>query len=148
LAKWKGARVIAIASSSQETFVRGAGADEFIDYTKNAAEDVVKDVDLILDTLGGPTTGRFLSTIKRGGGLFPTFPLGASGLETAAALGIVVSTTQVRSNGLQLVEIASLLDSGVVRVGVDSTFALADAAAAHQRASQGHTQGKIVLTVS
>jgi NADPH:quinone reductase-like Zn-dependent oxidoreductase len=58
-----------------------------------------------------------------------------------------VSTTQVRSNGDQLGELAKLLNSGTVRVAVDSTFALADARAAHERVAQGHTQGKIVLTV-
>lgn len=147
LAKWKGARVIAVASGKHEAFFRDLGADEFVDYTKNAAEDVIKDVDLVLDTLGGPTTSRFLRTIRRGGALFPVFPLGASGLEDAATLGITVSTTQVRSSGQQLAELARLLGSGTVRVAVDSTFALANAAAAHERSSRGHTQGKIVLTV-
>lgn len=54
---------------------------------------------------------------------------------------------QVRSNGAQLAELGSLLDSGTLRVGIDSTFPLADARKAHERAARGHIQGKIVLTV-
>jgi NADPH:quinone reductase-like Zn-dependent oxidoreductase len=146
LAKWEGAHVIAVASGKHESFLRELGADEFIDYTKSPPEDVVHDVDLVLDTLGGPTTGRFLRTLKRGGALFPVF-LGFSDAEEAAKLGVTVSMTQVRSNGPQLAELGRLLDAGTVRVAIDSTFPLADARKAHERAAGGHIQGKIVLTV-
>jgi NADPH:quinone reductase-like Zn-dependent oxidoreductase len=146
LAKWKGAHVIAVASGKHESFLRELGADEFIDYTKSPPEDVAHDVDLVLDTLGGPTTGRFLRTLKRGGALFPVF-LGFSDAEEATNLGVTVSMTQVRSNGPQLAELGRLLDAGTVRVAIDSTFPLADARKAHERAAGGHIQGKIVLTV-
>ncbi|MDR6521130.1 MULTISPECIES: NADP-dependent oxidoreductase [Variovorax] len=147
LAKWKGARVIAVASGKHGTFVRDLGADEFIDYTQTAASEAVRDVDLVVDTVGGPTTGRFLRTLKRGGALFPIFPLGFSGAQEAEKLGVTVSTTQVRSSGAQLARLADLLDAGTVRVAIDSTFPLADARRAHERASGGNIQGKIVLTV-
>jgi NADPH:quinone reductase-like Zn-dependent oxidoreductase len=146
LAKWKGAHVIAVASGKHESFLRGLGADEFIDYTKNAPEDVAHDVDLVLDTLGGSDTGRFLRTLKPGGALFPVF-LGFSHAEEAAELGITVSMTQVRSNGPQLAEFGRLLEAGTVHVAIDSTFPLADAQKAHERAAHGHIQGKIVLTI-
>jgi NADPH:quinone reductase-like Zn-dependent oxidoreductase len=146
LAKWKGAHVIAVASGKHEQFLRELGADEFIDYTKRPPEDVVHDLDLVVDTLGGPTTGRFLRTLKRGGALFPVF-LGFSDAEEAAKRGITVSMTQVRSNGAQLSELGRLLDAGEVRVAIDSIFPLADAQKAHERAASGHIQGKIVLTV-
>jgi NADPH:quinone reductase-like Zn-dependent oxidoreductase len=147
LAKWKGARVIAVASGAHESFLRELGADQFIDYTKSSPEDVAHDVDLVLDTLGGPTTGRFLRTLKRGGALFPVF-VGFSDAEEAAQLGVTVSMTQVRSHGPQLAELGRLLDAGTVRVAVDSTFPLADARKAHERAARGHIRGKIVLTVA
>jgi NADPH:quinone reductase-like Zn-dependent oxidoreductase len=147
LAKWQGAYVIAVASGGQEAFLRELGADEFIDYNKTPAEDIVRDVDLVLDTLSGPTTSRFLDTLKRGGALFPVF-LGFADAEKAAQLGIMVSMTQVRSNGSQLAEFGRLLDTGTVRVAIDSTFPLAKARQAHERAARGHIQGKIVLTVA
>jgi NADPH:quinone reductase-like Zn-dependent oxidoreductase len=143
LAKWKGARVLAVASGAHEAFLRGLGADEFIDYTKTAAEDVVRDVDLVLDTVGGAASARFLRTLKPGGALFPVLPGSFGGQEA-----VTVSSTQVRSNGGQLAELAKLIQDGTVSVAVDSTFALADAGAAHERAARGHLQGKIVLTVA
>ncbi|KUJ59945.1 NADPH-quinone reductase [Flavobacteriaceae bacterium CRH] len=146
LAKWKGANVIAVASTSHESFLRELGASAFIDYTKTPPEDVAHDIDIVLDTLGGSNTGRFLRTLKRGGALFPVF-LGFSDQKEADKLGITVSMTQVRSSGLQLEELGKLLDTGTIKVAIDSTFALADAKSAHERAAHGHIQGKIVLIV-
>jgi NADPH:quinone reductase-like Zn-dependent oxidoreductase len=146
LAKWKGARVIAVASGAHETFLRELGADEFIDYTKERPEEVARDVDLVLDTVGGPDSRRFLRTLKRGGSLYPVY-FGEFDDEENAELGITVTVTQVRSNGAQLAELGRLLDAGTVRVALDSTFPLADTRAAHERAARGHIQGKIVLTV-
>ncbi|MGV7209666.1 NADP-dependent oxidoreductase [Oxalobacteraceae bacterium A2-2] len=148
LAKWKGARVIAVASGAHEAFVRSLGADEFIDYTTTRAEERLRDLDLVIDAVGGPTTGRFLRTLKRGGALFPIFPLGFDGQDEAAQLGVTVSSVQVRSSGRQLAQLAQLLEAGTLRVGVDSTYPLEDAASAHERASRGGVQGKIVLTVN
>ena len=147
IAKLNGARVIAVASRKHERLLRDLGADAFIDYTKTAPEDVAQGIDLVVDALGGPSTGRFLRTLKRGGALFPIFPLGFSGAEDAEKQGVTVSATQVRSNGAQLAKVGRLLDKGAIRVVVDSTFPLADARKAHERAAEGHIQGKIVLTV-
>lgn len=147
VAKLQGARVIAVASAAHTDFLRSMGADEVLDYTRTAPEETVRDVDLVLDTVGGPTTGRFLQTLKPGGALFPVFPLGYTGAIDAAERGFVVSTAQVRSSGAQLHELAALIDAGSIRTAVDSTFALSDAASAHERAARGHIQGKIVLAV-
>ena len=147
VAKLKGARVIAVASGKHEALLRGLGADEVIDYTTSAPEDVVRDVDLVVDAVGGPTAGRFLRTLKRGGALFPIFPLGFADAEEAEKRGVTVSATQVRSNGKQLGELAHLLDSGAIRVVIDSAYPLAQASNAHERAARGHIQGKLVLQV-
>ncbi|BFO57046.1 NADP-dependent oxidoreductase [Acidovorax sacchari] len=147
LARWQGARVIAVASGKHEAFVRQLGAETFLDYTQVKPEEVLHDVDLVVDAVGGAGAGRFLRTLRRGGALFPIFPLGFDGHDAAAALGVTVSTTQVRSSGAQLGELAALLDAGTVRVAIDSTFALSQARQAHERAGQGHIQGKIVMAV-
>ncbi|MGP3941663.1 NADP-dependent oxidoreductase [Streptomyces sp. 6N106] len=147
LAKWKGARVIAVASGAHERFLRELGADDFIDYTKERPEDVARDVDLVLDTVGGPDSRRFLRTVKRGGSLYPVY-FGEFDDEENAKLGVTVTAAQVRSNGAQLAELGRLLADGAIRVAIDNTFPLADARAAHERAAQGHLQGKIVLTVA
>jgi NADPH:quinone reductase-like Zn-dependent oxidoreductase len=147
LAKWKGARVIAVASGAHERFLRELGAHEFLDYTKDRPEEVARDVDLVLDTVGGPDSRRFLRTLKHGGSLYPVY-FGEFDDEENAELGVTVTSTQVHSNGAQLAEIGRLLEDGTIRVAIDSTFPLEDVQAAHERAAQGHLQGKIVLTVA
>lgn len=146
LAKSRGARVIAVASGRHESFLRELGADEFIDYTTSRPEEVAHDVDLVLDTVGGPDSRHLLRTLKRGGALYPVFVAEFDAEETAR-LGVTTSGTQVRSNGPQLDELGRLFDAGTLRVAIDSTFPLADARRAHERAARGHLQGKIVLTV-
>lgn len=148
LAKWKGARVIAVASGKHDAILRDLGADEVIDYTKTTPDDIDGDVDLVVDAVGGPAASRFLKTLKRGGALFPVFPLGFSGGEEAARLGVTVSATQVQSSGAQLAEVGRLLDAGILRVVIDSMFPLAEARKAHERPEHGHIQGKLVLTVA
>jgi len=145
LAKWKGAHVIAVASSRHETTVRDLGADEFVDYTRQAAETVVQNVDLVVDAVGGSDMDRFLTVIKTGGALYLVNPLGFSGHGEAERRDITVSSAQVRSSGAQLKQAGRLLEDGTIRVVIDSTFPLADASAAHMRASRGGIQGKVVL---
>lgn len=147
LATWRHARVIAVASGAHETFLRELGADQVIDYTKVRAEEVVRDVDLVLDTVGGGGLGRFLRAIKRGGALFPVFP-GDYDAAEAAQRGVTVSGAQVRSSGAQLAELGRMVDDGTLRPAIDSTFPLAEARRAHERAERGHLRGKIVLTVA
>ncbi|MEU4877511.1 NADP-dependent oxidoreductase [Streptomyces sp. NPDC021608] len=146
LAKWKGAHVVAVASSRHEQFLRKLCADEFIDYTTTRAADVVSGVDLVIDAVGGPDSSRLLTVLKRGGTMLPVF-FAQYDPEETARLGITVSNIQVRSNGPQLAEIGRLLGEGRLRVGVDSTYPLSEAGSAHTRAARGHIQGKIVLTV-
>jgi NADPH:quinone reductase-like Zn-dependent oxidoreductase len=84
IARWKGAKVIAVASSRHETLLRELGADEFIDYTKTAAENDVRNVDLVLDAVGGIQYGSFSALHKPGGALFLVNPLGFTAREEAA----------------------------------------------------------------
>jgi NADPH:quinone reductase-like Zn-dependent oxidoreductase len=146
LAKSRGAHVTAVASGRHDAFLRDLGADEVVDYTTTRPEGVAHDLDLVLDCVGGPESGRFLRTLRRGGALYPLY-LAAYDPDEVAARGVTTSATQVRANGAQLAELGRLFDVEAMRVAIDSTFALADAAKAHERAAQGHLQGKIVLTV-
>jgi NADPH:quinone reductase-like Zn-dependent oxidoreductase len=147
LAKTRNAHVIGVASGRHEEFLRGLGVDRFIDYTTTRAEDVVRDVDHLFDTVGGPHGHRFLPVLRRGGTISPVF-MGEYHRERAGELGLSFVSGQVRSDGRQMAELARLIDDGRLRVGVDSVFPLADARKAHERAEQGHIQGKIVLRVT
>jgi NADPH:quinone reductase-like Zn-dependent oxidoreductase len=147
LAKATGAQVIGVASGRHEAFLRDLGVDEVIDYTKTAVDEVVRDVDLVIDTVGGPLGHRFLEVVKRGGMICPVF-FGEYHRERAADLEITVQSGQVRSDGGHMAELARRLGDGTLRAGIDSVFPLREASSAHARAERGHIQGKIVLAVA
>jgi NADPH:quinone reductase-like Zn-dependent oxidoreductase len=147
LAKTRDAHVIGVASGRHREFLRDLGADEVIDYTSTVVEDVVRGVDHLVDTVGGPDGYRFLPVLKPGGTISPVF-FGEYHAGRAAGLGITFASGQVHSDGPQMADLARLIDAGRVRVGIDSTYPLADAPKAHERAERGHLQGKIVLRVA
>jgi len=147
LARTRDARVIGVASGPHAAFLSDLGVDQFIDYTTTAAEDVARDVDHLFDTVGGPHGYRFLPVVRRGGTISPVF-YGEYHAERGPELGISFVGGQVHSDGPQMAELAKLIDAGLLRVGIDSVFALEDAARAHERAEKGHIQGKIVLRVT
>lgn len=146
LAKLQGAYVIGVASGRHETFLRDLGADEFVDYTTTRVEDAVRDVDVLIDTVGGPDAHRFLPVLRPGGVISPVFR-GEYHRERAAELGITFRGGQVHSDGTQMAELGRLMEEGRLRVGIDAVFPLAEAAKAHERAERGHIQGKLVLQV-
>jgi len=146
LAKWKGAHVTAVASGKHEAFLREIGADEFIDYTKTNPEDVARKADVVMDTVGGAQSQRFLRVLKRGGSLFPAY-MASYDADEVAELGVTTSATQVRANGAQLEQLGQLIAAGTLRVAIDSSYPLADVRLAHERVARGHIQGKIVLTI-
>ena len=148
LAKWKGAHVIAVGAGAQEPFLRELGADEFIDYTESRAEEVARDVDLVIDTVGGPTSSRFFRTLKRGGALFPVF-FGEYDADEARPAGHHrLRAPRCARTARSSPSWALCSTTGTVRVAIDSTFPLAEARQAHERAARGNIQGKLVLTVA
>ena len=72
IAKWKGAYVIGTASTRNQDFLRELGVDSAIDYQSVAFETVVRDVDVVLDTIGGDTQARSWMVLKKGGVLVST----------------------------------------------------------------------------
>jgi NADPH:quinone reductase-like Zn-dependent oxidoreductase len=146
LAKIKGAHVIGVTSTRHEAFLADLGADQFLDYTTTPLDKLGRVADIVIDTVGGPQGYRLLDVLKRGGTLTPVFP-GDYHLEQAADLEISPTMGQVHSDGTQMAELAHLIDTGRLRVGIDAIFPIAKAADAHQRADQGHAQEKIILKV-
>jgi NADPH:quinone reductase-like Zn-dependent oxidoreductase len=144
LAKLRGARVVAVASSRHEASLRTLGVDQYIDYTTTEVNSVAHDVDVLFDTVGGPHGHRLTPSIKSGGVLSPVF-FGDYHDTELARRGISYAGGQVHSDGAQLSELAKLLQTGAIRVVVDSAYPLSEAWRAHERALKGHIQGKLVL---
>ncbi|MGB7126360.1 MAG: NADP-dependent oxidoreductase [Methylovirgula sp.] len=144
-AKAKGAHVITTASGQHLDFVRSIGADEAIDYEKQRFEEVVHDVDLVYDLIGGDTQQRSFAVLKRGGILVST--LAEPDQEKARANGVRALRYAVQENAAELDEIAQLIDAGKVQPKVSKIFPLAEAAKAQQCLAEARPEGKVVLRV-
>jgi len=145
LARWKGAKVIGTASGKNVDYVRSLGADEVIDYKTTRFESVAKDVDVVLDLLGGETQARSFGVVKPGGKLISSVQPPSQ--ETAKARGIDAQMVQMRASTQNLTEVAKLIDAGTLKVPPVQQFPLERAAEAWQQILSGHVQGKIVLLV-
>jgi NADPH:quinone reductase-like Zn-dependent oxidoreductase len=144
-AGWIGAHVIGTASPRNHEFLRSIGAHETIDYTSEAFDTLVKDADVVLDTIGGETWERSWKVLKKGGIMVSTLRGPEAG--GPEALNKRSAHVFVQPNAVQLGEIAVLIDSGHVRPEIEQVFPLAEAARAQDLNEQGHTRGKIVLRV-
>jgi NADPH:quinone reductase-like Zn-dependent oxidoreductase len=145
IAKAKGAFVIGMASGRNEAFVRDLGADEFVDYTKQNFEEVVKDVDVVFDTVGGDTFERAFQTLKPGGFLVTAVQFPSE--EKAQEFGINAARVYCKSNAKQLAAIGKLVDEGKLKAHVSTVLPLSEVKKAHQLSASGRTRGKIVLQI-
>ena len=146
LANWKGAEVIATASAKDHDFLRELGASEVIDYTREQFEERVKDVDVVLDTIGGKTQERSLGVLRRGGILISIVSPVAD--EKARPLGVRGTYFIVEPNRAQLIQLGQLIDKGALRVVVGAVLQLANAREAFEQGLAGHKPGKVVLQVA
>ena len=145
LAKWKGATVIGTASQRNLDFLRRIGVDKAIDYHKRQFEDVVKNVDVVLDTIGGDIQKRSWKVLKKGGILISI--VSPPSQQEADANGVYQAFIRTQSNAAQLAEIAELIDSGELVSIVETVLPLSEARHAQELSQAGHTRGKIVLKI-
>lgn len=150
-ARFFGADVISTASSRNRDFVRSLGSGTVIDYTSARFEDEIEPVDVVIDLIGNVherTGSRSLQVLKPRG-LYVNVPTGSfpEMQAEADAADVVATRFTLTPSGEVLAKIARLIDMGEVTVHVDTTFPLAEAAAAHEAVETGHTRGKIVLTM-
>ncbi|MDP4503084.1 NADP-dependent oxidoreductase [Nonomuraea turcica] len=149
IAKARGAYVIGTASAAKHDFVRGLGADELIDYRTEDFSEIVRDVDVVLDTICGDYGPRSLRTMRKGGTIvslaLSLFDRGVH--DVAKDLGLRSETMLVEPDQAGMRAIAALVEAGRLRVEVAAALPLADAAKAHELGETNRTTGKIVLTV-
>ncbi len=146
IANARGAKVIATASTANQDFLKQLGADVAIDYTKQKFEDVAKDVDVVLDSIGSDTLTRSYGVVKKGGIIVS---LVARPKESELEKhGIRGTALNVEPNSEELAEIAKLIDDKKIKVTLSQTFPLSEAMKAQQQVATGHTRGKIVLKIS
>jgi NADPH:quinone reductase-like Zn-dependent oxidoreductase len=146
IAKTRGAKVIATASTANQELLKQLGADVAIDYTKQKFEDIAQSVDVVLDSIGKDTLARSYGVVKKGGIIVSLVARpDQSKLEKHGIRGEALS---VDPNSEELTEIGKLIDEKKIKVVVSQTFPLSEAKKAQEQVATGHTRGKIVLKVA
>src|SRR6266566_4143873 len=146
IAKVRGAKVIATASTANQDLLKQLGADVAIDYTKTKFEDVARDVDVLLDSIGKDTLARSYGVVKKGG--FIVTLVARIDQAELDKRGIRGASLSVEPNSDELAEIGKLIDEKKIKVVVSQTFPLSEAREAQEQVASGHTRGKIVLKVA
>ena len=168
LAKHFGAVVATTTSTANIDWVRDLGADLVVDYRTDDFEQVLSDIDVVLDPLGGENLDKSLRVLRPGGLAIsisgppdPDFAtqLGKPLLRPVMALlsrkvrraarkrGVRYSFLFMRANGDQLREITALVDAGAIRPVVDQVYDFDDTAAALDHVGSGRAKGKVVVTM-
>ena len=145
-AHWKGAQVISTTSTRNVDFVRSLGAETVIDYSKGHVEDEIRDVDLVLDTVGGESLTTVYPTLKRGGTLVTV--VGQPDEAKADQFGVHVHRFTAQISSELLTRVAQLISEGQVKTIVGETFPLNEAAHAQDLSQKGHGRGRIVLHIA
>jgi NADPH:quinone reductase-like Zn-dependent oxidoreductase len=146
IAKVRGARVIATASTANQDLLKELGAVVAIDYTKTKFEEVAKEVDAVLDPVGGGTLARSYGVVKKGGIVLDL--VGRPDPVELEKHGIRGAAISVRPDAKDLTEIATLIDAGKIKPIVTQVLPLSEAIAAERQAETHHTRGKIVLRIA
>jgi NADPH:quinone reductase-like Zn-dependent oxidoreductase len=121
-------------------------ANEPIDYEKTRFEDVVHDVDVVFDPIGGDTQKRSWKVLKKGGILVSI--VGPPSAEEAKSHGARSAFLSAQGGSSLLGELAMLVDSGKIKPMVETVMPLSEARHAHELNETGHARGKIVLKVA
>ena len=146
IAKARGAKVIATASTPNQDLLKQLGADVSIDYTTTKFEEVAKDVDVVLDSVGKDTLARSYSVVKKGG--FIATLVAQPDQAELDKHGIRGASISVKPNANELAEITKLIEEKKIKPVVSQSLPLTEAVKAQEQAATHHTRGKIVLQVT
>src|SRR5213083_737057 len=146
IAKARGARVIATASTANQDLLKQLGVDQPIDYTTTKFQDVVKYVDVVLNCVRADTLPASYGIVKKGGMIVSI--TGDPEPAECDKRGIRCSGVMAHPDANVLEELTRLLEANKVTPIVSQTFPLAEAARAQQQIETRHTRGKIVLRVA
>ena len=146
IAKARGTKVIATASSAHQPTLKQLGVDQAIDYTTTKFEDVVKDVDLVLNCVRADALARSYGVVKKGGAIVSITD--EPDQAECAKRGITCSRMGANPDAKVLEELTKLIEARKMTPIVSQTLPLAEASKAHQQIETRHTLGKIVLKVA
>lgn len=169
LAKHFGAHVITSTSKRNVDFVRGLGADEVVDYKNQKFEEVLKNIDIVFDTLGGDSLYKSFQIIRPNGWIVsisgaPDYRL-AKDLNLNFLKAWVIRLVGYKANSLakkarahyrfifmkssgdQLIQIGQIIENGKIKPVIDREFSFDEAQKAMDYLESGHARGKVVIKI-
>jgi NADPH:quinone reductase-like Zn-dependent oxidoreductase len=147
IAKARGAHALGTARAAKHPFLADLGVGETIDYTSEDVAHRARDVDVVLDAVGGEAASDALRAVRDDGIVVTLSGTSVGPLRELAGDRVRVDGILVEPDRAGLEAIAELAAAGALRPHVSHTFPLAEAARAHELGETGRTQGKLVLTV-
>ena len=149
IAKHLGAEVIGTASAANESFLKEIGVDHFINYSTQQIENVLRDVDVVLDPIGGDTTAKSLEVLKKDGTLISIVGGVKDNVKSIIEeKALNAKNYLVKSSGDDMQQLAQLLEQGILKPHISHRFEFEDMAAAHKQIESGRTRGKIIVKIS
>ena len=145
-AKRVGARVIATASREDFTFLEEMGASQMLDYKTERFEDTVKDMDIVIDLVGGETLSRAYRTARQNGLIITT--VGPVDETEAMTYNVRAIPFTMKSDPDELEQIGRLVEAGNVKPRISKVMSLAEARDAEDLIQLGHPHGKVILHVA
>jgi alcohol dehydrogenase len=145
LAKSLGGYVATTVRADDRDYTKELGADQVIDYQNEAFEEMLKEFDAVLDTVGGETANKSFQVLKKGGILVSM--LGQPNSELAKTFGITAIGQNTNTNTQHLNHLAELIDGGKIKVQLAKVFPLEQAREAFKYLEEGHPRGKVVVKI-
>ena len=146
LAKHMGAYIATTVSTSDKQFVRELGANQVIDYKTENFEDILHDYDAVFDTIGGDTYKRSFKILRKSSGII-TSMLEQPNSELMDRYGVKAFVQFSQANKQLLTKLAEWVDENNIKMNIDKTFSIDEAAKALDYQKDAHPRGKVVLTV-
>ena len=145
IAKHLGAYVATTVPTEAVVFAKELGADEVIDYKTQKFEELIQDYDAVFDTAGGEVFEKSLDVLRSGG--VAVSMIATADEVHAKGRGVTAITQQTHTTTQLLDQLRDLIDARAVKVHIDKTFSLDDAAEAFRVRDAGGIKGKIVLAI-
>lgn len=145
LAKARGCYVIGTTSTVNVDLVKSLGADEVINYKSQNFSAVVKDIDVVFDTLGGETQEKSWKVLKENGIMVSVVK--QPNPDTAKKYKVRQGFVFIKPDAVILTELAKMIDDGKIKPVVGTVFTLDEIKKAHDLSQSGRAKGKIIIKI-
>lgn len=135
--------IIGTASTANHEYLSNLGAHKLIDYRQTAFEDLLSDIDIVIQSIGGTHAQRSLKTLRDGG----TMVVLVGSTEVESERGINIQPMLVKPSQTDLIQLSEWIESELLVPTIFAEYPLTEVAEAHRVLEEGHVRGKIVLRV-